>query len=268
MQVAFWSNMHGQAAVTSAAASVACTMALKTSFKTLVAHNHIEKSALEGYLLKKRKHEAIKGFDLSNQGIDALVRLIRNGRLKPEMVPDYTCSLMKDHKLDLLFGSLKRENVSIESQDILFNVFECARAYYDVILVDVHSGMSETNSRLFLETSDTVIVCLNQNKVLLDDLMKNRSHLPFEKSKRLAYIVSRYDKESAFTIGNISREYGIDRSHLFELPYDIGFMDACNQGRVFEYISYHLGGMKNKQNDFLKALLALSDFILEGCGVS
>lgn len=57
--------------------------------------------------MRKREQAAIRMLDYSNCGVDALVRLYKNGRLRAEMIPDYTWSLMKDHGLDLLFGSEK-----------------------------------------------------------------------------------------------------------------------------------------------------------------
>ena len=43
MQVAFWSNMHGQGATSAATAAVASVIAQKTALRTLIAHNQIEK---------------------------------------------------------------------------------------------------------------------------------------------------------------------------------------------------------------------------------
>lgn len=52
MLISFWSNMHGQGATSAATAAFASFIAQKTAYKTLVAHNHIERSALEGYFFK------------------------------------------------------------------------------------------------------------------------------------------------------------------------------------------------------------------------
>jgi len=265
MQIAFWSNLHGQGATTATTVATACIAAQTTAQKTLIAHNHIEKNALEGYLLRKQEKAAIKMLDFSNQGLDALIRLYRNGRLKSAMIPDYTFSLMKNHALDILFGSEKKDGLAEDTQHILLNIFDRAREAYDVIMLDLHSGLDGTNSRVLLETSDIVVFCLCQNHILLENFHKVLEENPVLKRKRSAYILSRYDETSALTRRNIARRYHIDSDALFAIPYQTGFMDACNSGRVFDYISF---GLSSKRSDrFIQELSRLTQFVMEGCQV-
>ena len=267
MQIAFWSNLHGQGATTANTVTASCIIAQKTSYKTLVAQNHIEKNAMEHYFLKKRDQAAIKMLDYTNQGVDALVRLYKNGRLKPEMVPDYTYSLMKNHGLDLLFASGKKENLSSDTEGVLFNIFQCAKEAYDLVILDLHSGLNETNSRILLETSDIVVLCLSQNRSLLDDFKRTMEENPQLKGKRSAYLISRFEENSSLTPGNLSRELGIDTKSLFTIPYHVGFLDACNNGKVIDFISYCLQSKKGADYDFINAFSGLIDYIMKGCTI-
>lgn len=265
MQIAFWSNMHGQGATTSNAVAVACTIAQISACKTLIAHNHVEKSAMEGYLLMKREKDAIRMLDYSNQGLDALMRLFRNGRLKPAMVPDYTYSLLKNHSLDLLFGSEKKDSLSSDSQDILLSIFEYAKEAYDIILLDLHSGLCDTTSRRLLETSDIVVFCLTQNRIVLDDFSAFSEEHPSILKKRTAVILSRHEEESSLSKRIIARSYHLREEALFTVPRCTGFMDACNGGRVFDYIAYGLQSRKGQADPFFREYARLSQYILEGC---
>jgi len=265
LQIAFWSNMHGQAAVTANAAAVSCIIAQKTSYRVLVAHNHIELNALEHYLLRKREQATIRMLDYTNCGVDALVRLYKNGRLRPEMIPDYTWSLMKDHGLDLLFGSEKKENLRTDSQNLLMNIFQCAKESYDLVILDLHSGLESANSRELLETSDIIVYCLSQNRSLLEDFRRTMDENPFLKEKRSAYVISRYEPSSSLTLGNLSREYGIDVKSVFAIPYHAGFMDACNSGRVFDFMAYCLQARKGADYAIAQAFSGLIDYMMKGC---
>lgn len=266
MQIAFWSNMHGQAAVTANAAAVSSIVALKTSYRTLVAQNHIELNALEHYLLRKREQAAIRMLDYTNQGVDALVRLYKNGRLRPEMIPDYTWSRMKNHGLDLLFGSEKRENLCTDSQDLLLSIFQCAKESYDLIILDLHSGLNGTNSQRLLETSDIIVYCLSQNRSLLEDFQRTMDENPLLNEKRSVYLVSHYEPSSSMTLRNLSRDYGLDQKSLFAIPYHVGFMDACNNGRVFDFMAYCLQARKGPDHAFAQAFSGLIDHMMKGCG--
>lgn len=265
MQIAFWSNMHGQAATTANAVAASCIISQKTSYKTLVAQNHVELNALERYLLREREQAAIRMLDFTNQGVDALVRLYKNGRLRPEMIPDYTWSLMKNHGLDLLFGSEKRENLYAENQDLLLSIFQYARESYDLIILDLHSGLHETNSRRFLEASDVIVYCLCQNRSLLDDFRRTLDENPALKEKRSAYVISRYESSASLTVGNLSREYGLDSKLVFPIPYHVGFMDACNNGRVFDFMAYCLQARKGADHAYAQSFSALIDYVMKGC---
>lgn len=265
MQIAFWSNMHGQAATTANAVATACFMSMKTSYRILVTHNHVEMNALEHYLLRKREQAAIRMLDYTNQGLDALIRLYKNGRLRPEMIPDYTWSLMKNHGLDLLFGSVKRESLYAENQDLLLNIFMCAKACYDLIILDLHSGLEGTNSRKLLENSDIIVCCLSQNRALLDDFRRTMEEHPVLLGKRVAYVISRFEPESSLTLGNIAREYDLDAKSLFPVPYHVGFMDACNNGRVFDFMAYCLQARKGPDHAFARAFAGIVDHVMRGC---
>lgn len=264
MLISVWSNMHGQAGASATAAAVASSLALKTACKVLVAHNHIERSALEGYFFRHPADVEKTIQSLSNQGLDALIRLLMNGRLRPEMVGDYTYSLLKNHRLDVLAGTAKRERTAAKDPDVMLSIINCARGFYDLIILDVHSGTYENSSLRILENSDMIIFCINQNTFLLDDLAEIKNKYPFLKQKQAAHVISRYDNGGLVSRGNIARKYGIDKSSLFEFPNSTNFMDALNTGRVFEFIVLSQKTKDRADKALIGSLNRLCDFIVEG----
>ncbi len=264
MQISFWSNMHGQAATSATTAAIAATIAQRTAYKTLVAHNHSSRSALEGYFFK-RSGLAEQNTGLSNQGIDALVRLMRNGRLKPDMVADYTHSLLRNHRLDILMGTSKKEELSKEDENAFMSILQCSREFYDVIVLDVNSGLSDANSQNILESSDILVFCLNQNCFLIEDFMVFYKTFPFLKEKRSAFVITRYEKHASMTLHNLARRYELDRSALFEIPNNSRFSDALNSGRVFDFVAYSQGARDGEDKTFITSLNRLCDYIVEGC---
>lgn len=265
MQISFWSNMHGQAATSATTAALASFIAQKTAYKTLVAHNNFERSALEGYFLKRSGQAEQNVSGLTNQGIDALIRLMRNGRLKSDMVADYTYSFLKNHRLDILLGTTKKERPTPEDEAIIMDILECSKNFYDLVLLDVHSGLCETNSKHILETSDIIVFCLNQNRFLLEDFMGFLHTYPFLKEKRSAYVMSRYEKHAAVTSGNLARRFGLERSALFEIPNNARFSDALNNGRVFDFVAYYQNAREGEEKVFIDSLSRLCDYVIEGC---
>ncbi len=264
MQISIWSNMHGQGATSATTAALASTISQKTAFKTLVAHNHIERSALECYLFRQSIEVEKTVQSLSNQGIDALVRLFINGRLKPNMIADYTYSLLKNHRLDILLGTSKKERMTQKDHDVILSIINCSKEFYDLVLMDVHSGLKENNNLKILESSDIIIFCINQNSFLLEDLAVYQREYPFLKQKRSAYVLSRFEKGGNMTSGNIARRYGIDKASIFEIPNSVHFMDALNTGRVFEYIAFNQNAKDSEEKILINSFNRLCEYIVEG----
>lgn len=264
MQISIWSNMHGQGATSATTVALASTIAQKTAFKTLVTHNHIERSALEGYLFRQSTEVEKTVQSLSNQGVDALIRLFKNGRLKPEMIADYTYSLLKNHRLDILLGTSKKERMTTKDQDVILSIINCSKEFYDFVMMDIHSGLKENNSLRILESSDIIVFCINQNAFLLEDLAAFQSKYPFLKQKRSAYVLSRYEKGGNMTCGSIARRYGIDKASIFEIPNSVHFIDALNTGRVFEYIAFNQNVKASEEKILISSLNRLCEYIVEG----
>lgn len=265
MQISFWSNMHGQGAASVTTAAVASAIAQKTALKTLIAHNHIERSALEGYLFKESRQGESTIRTLSNQGIDALLRLMKNGRLKSEMIADYTYSILKNHRMDLLVGTEKKQRMAPEDQELFLSILSCAEDFYDLIIIDVHSGLKENNSLKILQSSDVIVFCINQNSFLLGDFTALLDEYEFLKRKRAVYVLSRYEKHGGMTIGNIARRYGIKRDSIFEIPNSSRLQDALNTGRVYEYIAFNQSTKQNEEKQIISSLNKMCEYIVEGC---
>lgn len=265
MQISFWSNMHGQGATSATTAAFASLIALKTAYKVLVSHNQIERSALEGYFFSNPKPDTFSFPVLSNQGIDALIRLVQNGRLSPKMIADYTYSLLKNNRLDILFGSFKKKRP--EDETVYLKIIECAKNYYDFVLIDVHSGLGGATSLKILENSDIIVFCLNQNNLLLRDFRKIIDNNPSLRTKNAVYVISRYEKHSSMTVGNIARRFKLDKKAMFVIPENSAFLDALNNGRVFEYIAFAINGKDGEEKVFTDSLARLFDHVIRGCSV-
>lgn len=266
MQVSFWSNMHGQGATSTTTAAVASAIAQKTALKTLIAHNQIERSAIEGYLFKEsRQRHNIQ--NLSNQGIDALFRLMKNGRLKAEMIADYTYSILKNHRMDLLLGTEKKQKMTKEDQELLSSILSCAKDFYDLIILDVHSGLNE-NSLSILKGSDIIVFCINQNSFLLEDLTAIFNEYEFLNQKQTAFVLARYEKHSGITAVNLARRYKINRNSFFEIPNSSQLLDALNSGRIYEYVAFNQNTKRGEEKEVICSLNRLCEYIVEGCDKS
>ncbi len=263
MQIVFWSPNHGQTGTTSAAVAMASMSALLYNFKILLAHSHFERSTLESCFIKEKVHQHEDFLDFSDNGLDALKRLAKNGRLASGMICDYTISLLANRRLDLLQGTKTSKPMDAqETLNLLSQIFVVANRDYDLTMIDVPSGTHHKLTRKIIQHSDLVVVCLNQNKALLDAYFSNPSYTSMLGDKSVLYNIGMYNKDSRYTLKNLAKTYGMD--NVMCIPYDVGFMDACNNSRVLDFIMRHLTiNSKNKHKTLLQHLEKNSECMMK-----
>lgn len=263
MLTVFWSTHHGQACTTANTAGIACATAFLHKKKILTANTHARCNSLERCLFPSRDLAGFDSGDFANHGMDALLRLSRNGRLQSEMVPDYTWSMLRENRLDVLPGTEKPALPDGDGAIRVLDVFKAAKGFYDRIFVDVHSGTEMDGTLPLLRAADYQMICLNQNANLLDAWFSNKNFREQVETKNTLFLLSRYDPAVGNTPADIARKHGIARSRIFPIPYSASLMQACNTGCVYDFLARHLTVAKSPERDLM---LALTDLVeqLEG----
>ncbi len=254
MLTAFWSTRHGQACTTANTAAIACATTLFCKGKMLVAHSHAREGTLERYLFQPRELVGFDAGDFANHGMDALLRLARNGRLQGAMVPDYAWSLLRENRLDVLPCTQKQALPDGIGVDRVLDVLKAANSFYDRVLIDLGSGSVTDGTMSLLHAADCRMVCLNQNAALLEQWFSDRNLRGQVESKHTVFLLSRYDSAVGNTPADISRKYGIPRSRLFPIPYSAALMQACNLGTVYDFLARHLLEAKSPERELMTAL--------------
>lgn len=254
MLTAFWSTHHGQACTTANTAGIACATALLRKKKILAANTHARCHSLERCLFPSRDLAGFDTGDFANHGMDALLRLSRNGRLQGAMVPDYTWALLRENRLDVLPGTDKPALPDGDGAMRILDVFKAAKGFYDYVFVDMQSGIETDGTLPLLRSVDCRLICLNQNANLLDAWFSNRTIREQVETDKTLFLLSRYDPAVGSTPADIARKHGIARSRIFTIPYSAALMQACNMGCVYDFLARHLMVAKSPEHDLMLSL--------------
>lgn len=254
MQIAFWSPNHGQTGTTTATMVYGAMTAMLNNYKVLLAHSQFERSTMERCLLRDSDLASDDLTYFRDHGMGALRRLAKNGRLTSGMVSDYTTSLLANRNLDLLEGINGKEHaITSEETDLLRRIYKVAKEEYDLVFLDIHSGMKQTLTRGLIEDSDIVVVCLNQNLQLIQRFLDNEEEQSILQDKKVIYHFARYDGDSRYRLKNLAKLYKFKA--VITLPYYTGFMDACNQQMALEFLSRHIEvKSRGHSYDFIQAI--------------
>jgi len=264
MLTAFWSTHHGQACTTSNTAALACMASIQGRSRLLCMHTQARRGALERCLLPEREWKEKASGDFANHGMDALVRLARNGRLSDAMVPDYAWSLLHGNRLDLLPGTDKADAPDDDGARSMRDILRAADASYDRVLADVHSGHGNPCSQLILEAADMRYLCLSQNRDLLDACFSDPVVNRLASQPSTYCLISRYDADIGLSAPDIARRYGLSRSRVLPVPYSAAFARACNDGTLYPFVARHARHAASPEKEFMKALAAAAACLTEG----
>lgn len=264
MLVASYSYFHGQTNTTANVMCPAVNAALRYNIKVLLAHSQQQKGSMESAFFTKEKMESLTSI-YSDHGIDALERRSNANLLKREDFKKY-CIEKVPKRLDILTGTTKISKEAFENErtvSSILNILCCAREAYDLVFVDVNSGVHSILTDKILDISDSVIINLNQNEKVLRDYFNSEIwHYDF-KDKHKILVLGRYDPRSKYSVRYIKNTFNYE-GEIYTIPYSVNFMDAHNDHQVIEFFMANSDCSKNDENYFfMKEVDKLANHILK-----
>lgn len=244
MKVTFWSNVQGQGGTTSNLLAVAVMSTLLYQYKIMVIQTHFNLNNLEASLVSTLKSDREVFMDL---GIDALTRYIKSAPLDKEVIESCSISLLNKH-LNLLPGTLK-DNRNIYENDMnktIKGILRAASKYHDFVFIDTNSGINDLSMKI-IKDSDIVVVCLNQNKRILEDYV-NISKIG---GKKVFYLIGNYDYYSRYNLYNLRKSFSwLKNNNSAIIPYNTEYMDAQSDGQVIQFMLKNMDCDKEDNNGY------------------
>lgn len=228
--ISFWGIQHGLG-VTSSTAAVATQIGMEYQVRTLVSQPQWADHTLQRIFQKTIQSQNPQGFRMSG-GLDALERTIRSGKFEREYVKNNSLILVPD-RLDILQGTTKGDRGQFDdASDVINLIYQKATEYYDLVLLDLHSGKNSPVILDALNQSDLIVVCLSQNINVLERFFLQREQQPEAvQNKPFVILLSQYDEDSKFKVKNICNKYRY-KGPVFTMPYNTSFKDHSNDGDI------------------------------------
>ncbi len=243
MLVVFWSPNHGQTGTTSTAINHAIVTTLITGKKVLLGHGDFKRSTLENCFIE----EDSRNLDIyRDQGLSALIKLARNGRLNPNMIKDYTTPILSKSRLDLMQGSDVEDSQS-DDLDILRKIFLYCNDSYDYTFIDLHSGINNEFTKKMLDSADLIVVCLNQNLWLNNYFFESSEYQNFLKEKNLLFHINLYNSKSKLNLRAFKHMFKI-KNLIYTNRYD----EICESQNASAIVDFVLREYSSKKSDFAK----------------
>lgn len=240
--VAFCSKELKETGQSLSIAALATYMSIKHNNKMLLISTDFKQRTLEDCFWKQSDTNTNPlEIDLPGElmtqldsGIEGLLKLILTNRATPEIIKNYSKTVLKD-RLDVLVAPTTKDqseyNKVIQSYS---EVIKLASKYYDLILIDIDKEMNSIDFEKIINLSDVVIFTLNQRLNCINEFAKLRAKSNFYKQNRMMLAVGKYDAKSKYTAKNISR-YLKEKKIISVIPYNTLFAEACSEAKIVDF---------------------------------
>lgn len=236
--VTFWNDKKEQTGKTLSAVAVATYMAIEHNYKILVISTGFNDKTLDNCFWKEKK--AKKNFGIfgpntnaaMENGIEGLSKMVKSNKISPESITNYTRIIFKDTLEILQSFKGNRENYE-EIKEHYVDVINLANRYYDLVFVDLDMELGNDVINTILENSNLIVASLSQRLTSIDSFIEKREEMPILKSKKTLILISRYDRNSKYTVKNISRYMG-EKNKVSTIPYNTLFFEACEEAKVVD----------------------------------
>lgn len=247
MKIAFWSNVHGQTGTTS--------NILAVSLLTAILKNDV--ALLQSHFKLNNLSAPLIGMDIlpdsfRDTGIDALMRDFKSKPLNEDIVKTDAIAVPGlNQRFDLYIGTGKNNELDYERDMLAAHrpIIKSIDEFHDFTFVDVRSGYRSV-SQSIIEDSDVVVVCLDQNTLVIDRYFKK----PI-KSNNIYYIIGNYDESSKYSIRNLIKKYPEFKNRIGMICHNSEFMDALNDGRAAQFMLKNSDCSKDSSNyEFIQSV--------------
>lgn len=247
MQIAFWSIYHGQCALTSNILAVSIMAAIKRRSVALLQTQFSMNNASLPLIGRDYLPKSFR-----DTGIDALLRDIKSRPLTKELVRTDSLTLPGLNEKYSYFAGTGQNNREIYERELLNMHEPLIRAvdeHYEYTFIDVSSGYGTLNQAV-MGNADTVVVCLNQNRHVLEQYFQN----PL-RAENVYYLFGNYDVESAYNMWHFLKTYPQIRRRAAAIHHCTDFSDACNNGAAVPYfLKYQDCGRASPNYAFMKSV--------------
>lgn len=231
MQIAVWSN-ESRSGTTLCSCVLATLLAARQGYKTFITHSLMNNTKMEKYLLKSSERQAI--LQIGDTGIEALLRTCRNGKLSPDILHNFSQSLLSHSNLDLLDSQVIYDESEEVNKSFLYYL-KIAKRYYDVTVVDLNSKLSKSLMDSVLHESDVLLIVTTVDHFDLEDLRNRKREIEDKhKNLRVVVLINGYDERSSISKSKLL--LGFEKKNTFLIPYQIELQDSCNRSDLLDFM--------------------------------
>jgi hypothetical protein len=189
--------------------------------KVLLTHVNPQSYAFDTYL-------GLHNFEDKTSTPTQLVKLMREGAIKPEEIGDY-CKLFEEY---LYVFTNKETNFSQDDMHNLLDFILTSSMPYEYMVFDVDAKTDHKTTELVLSKSDVIILNLSDSLLELEMFNQQKDRImKLCRGKKVILLCSAYDSKALKSTKEITKKIGVDTS-CYVIRNNSWVKWACNTGKL------------------------------------
>lgn len=267
MNIAFWGNMPGRAAVSANIIATATYAALKYNMDIAVMQAKYDLNRIENAFMPMKSMIYLKedfGY-YKRQGIDEVIDGIKMNKEMASL--EDVLVRIKNTSLCYLpsTSEVDREIFDRESEMAADDIYSMLNNTNRITFIDCGVG-ADFLSRKMIDEADLVITNLEQDlQAISKKMLENNGFM-----EKCLFLVGRYDSDSKYNIRSIRRKFRIDEECIAAIPYNVEFRDSVCEGKTIDFMNRNLDCALYEDNyEFIRGVDYATRMILRrvGCNV-
>lgn len=266
--VTFWNGCKEQCGSTSSAIAFATQLAIDHNIKTLLVSTSLndllikeaffenKKKSLFGNILRTPQNSVEKG------GVEGLDRIIRSNRITPDIITDYTTTILTN-RLEILLGMQGNGEQYDIMKERYAKIITLANQYYDMVIVDLDKRLGKNQTEI-LQLSDVVVAVLPQKINQMKKVMEFVDSETLLTKEKTVYAIGKYMANTKYNAKNLTRSIIKQKTLVNTIPYNNLFFEASQEGNIID-LFLNLMRIKDKDEnfEFVKEIKRLIDTVKE-----
>lgn len=262
MKIVFWGASRGCGA-TSSMTAVASFLALEFNHRSICMQPKAGKGDLEMFFCSWEKRSVLREESTyyALEGMDYLIWQEQHHRLDAEAMKESMVPLLDQRLFYLPHGSREKPGLyPVQTGELQRRIMTRMEEFAEFVFIDVGSVRDEFADSM-LQRADVVVVNFSGRQRELEHFFCSQ----FPCRGRVLYLLSNYSSDQVYNCENLQRIYRMDGQSICQIPTNPHFAQACERGRVEQYMKACCRGRGNhsRNEQFLAGLRQVADLILE-----
>lgn len=246
-KIVFWSPEKGASGCTYTAIAVSSILGITHKVSSILIDANSNGKKIASSFTYYDDLVNTNGFNDTNLGMNAIMRLIKSNKLSPDIIQNYSKPVLKG-RLDILYSAIA--NTSVEERENVLSMSLIAKnadSIYDLVFIDLPKEPSDEGVAKVLASADIIVCVIPQEIERLNNAVKKINAMDELKDKQKIYVIGDYEAGSKYNIFNIKMKYKIPEP-TYVVPHNYLFSDACNDGDVPNFIFKNINAQDKDYN--------------------